>query len=112
VGRRYRDVADNEYNRRRYRRHRRPPERAPWWEWWVGLVGLLTLLGIGLAIQIGPEFTSCNIKGNISYNGGEKIYHVPGQEYYSETRISLLKGERWFCSEEEARAAGWRPARR
>ncbi|KUM23655.1 hypothetical protein AU467_32995 [Mesorhizobium loti] len=75
-------------------------------------MGLLTLLGIGLAIQIGPEFTSCNIKGNISYYGGERIYHVPGQEYYSETQINLLKGERWFCSEADARAAGWRKARR
>ncbi|MDX8480445.1 hypothetical protein RFN28_18530 [Mesorhizobium sp. VK24D] len=54
----------------------------------------------------------CNIKGNISYYGGERIYHVPGQEYYSETRINLLKGERWFCSEAEARSAGWRKARR
>ncbi|WP_292549969.1 hypothetical protein [Mesorhizobium sp.] len=109
MGRRYRDVADNEYNRRRYRRHRRPPERAPWW---LTILVAAGLIGGALAIQIGPEFTSCNIKGNISYNGGEKIYHVPGQEYYSETRISLLKGERWFCSEEDARAAGWRPARR
>lgn len=55
---------------------------------------------------------NCNIKGNISLNTGERIYHVPGQEYYTRTRISLLKGERWFCSEEEARAAGWRRARR
>ncbi|TPK70784.1 hypothetical protein FJ527_28290 [Mesorhizobium sp. B2-4-18] len=71
----------------------------------------LTVLAIFAAVQIGPEFTSCNIKGNISYNTGERIYHVPGQEYYSETRISLLKGERWFCSEAEARAAGWRKSR-
>ncbi|WP_292570386.1 hypothetical protein [Mesorhizobium sp.] len=112
MGKRYRDVADNRYNRLRYR-HRRPARRAQRWVGFLGgLLGLLTLLGIGLAIQIGPEFTSCNIKGNISYNTGEKIYHVPGQEYYSETRISLLKGERWFCSEAEARAAGWRKARR
>lgn len=54
----------------------------------------------------------CNIKGNISVNTGSKIYHVPGQEYYAETRISPLKGERWFCSEAEAQAAGWRKARR
>ncbi|PBC23666.1 hypothetical protein CK226_10020 [Mesorhizobium sp. WSM4311] len=70
------------------------------------------IIGGILAIEKGPEFTSCNIKGNISYNTGEKIYHVPGQEYYSETRISMLKGERWFCSEAEAIAAGWRKARR
>lgn len=53
---------------------------------------------------------ACNIKGNISYNGGQRIYHIPGQHYYFDTRISTGKGERWFCSEEEARAAGWRKA--
>lgn len=52
----------------------------------------------------------CEIKGNIS-RGGERIYHVPGQDYYSKTRISPTKGERWFCSEAEARAEGWRKAR-
>ena len=54
----------------------------------------------------------CNIKGNISFSTGERIYHVPGQEYYSKTRINTGNGERWFCSEAEARAAGWRRARR
>ena len=54
---------------------------------------------------------NCRIKGNISQGGREKIYHVPGQEYYDKTRISPTKGERWFCSEAEARAAGWRKAR-
>lgn len=53
----------------------------------------------------------CNIKGNISVNTGERIYHVPGQENYSETRINWFKGERWFCSEIAARQAGWRKAR-
>ncbi|MCR9108658.1 thermonuclease family protein [Marivita sp. XM-24bin2] len=53
----------------------------------------------------------CKIKGNISLNSGERIYHVPGQEHYGKTRISVSKGERWFCSEAEARAAGWRKAR-
>jgi len=53
----------------------------------------------------------CNIKGNIS-SKGERIYHIPGQQHYDRTRISERKGERWFCSEEEARAAGWRRARR
>lgn len=53
----------------------------------------------------------CNIKGNISAKS-ERIYHVPGQEFYSRTRINTAKGERWFCSEAAARAAGWRRARR
>lgn len=53
----------------------------------------------------------CNVKGNISINSGEKIYHVPGQEYYDVTNISPEHGERWFCSEAEASAAGWRRAK-
>ena len=53
---------------------------------------------------------SCNIKGNISIGTGEKIYHVPGQHYYAATKISPQHGERWFCSELEARQAGWRRA--
>jgi hypothetical protein len=51
-------------------------------------------------------------QGNISVNTGERIYHIPGQKFYSETQISPLKGERWFCSEEAAREAGWRKSRR
>lgn len=54
----------------------------------------------------------CDIKGNISVNTGERIYHVPGQEYYSDTRIDWLKGERWFCSEIAARQASGRKARK
>lgn len=53
---------------------------------------------------------ACNIKGNISYNGGARIYHVPGQHYYQDTKISYGRGERWFCTEAEAKAAGWRRA--
>ena len=53
------------------------------------------------------KVAGCDIKGNISA-GGEHIYHMPSQDYYNETRIDFSKGERWFCSESEARSAGWR----
>jgi hypothetical protein len=53
----------------------------------------------------------CVIKGNVSYNTGERIYHVPGQKYYEATIITASKGERWFCTEAQARAAGWRKSR-
>lgn len=53
---------------------------------------------------------SCTIKGNISGSG--RIYHMPGQEHYDRTRIAASRGERWFCSEAQARAAGWRKSRR
>lgn len=48
----------------------------------------------------------CPIKGNISRSG--RIYHAPWSPWYSRTKISPEKGERWFCSEDEAVAAGWR----
>ena len=55
--------------------------------------------------------TGCPIKGNIS-SRGERIYHVPGGAYYSRTKISPAKGERFFCSEAEAEASGWRASQR
>ncbi len=53
----------------------------------------------------------CVIKGNIS-SSGERIYHMPGQQHYGATKITESKGERWFCSEAEAQAAGWRKSKR
>ena len=47
----------------------------------------------------------CKIKGNVSKAG--RIYHVSGSPSYANTKIDESKGERWFCSEEQARAAGW-----
>lgn len=52
---------------------------------------------------------TCRIKGNISESG--RIYHVPGSEWYDRTQINTSRGERWFCSEAEAKAAGWRAPR-
>lgn len=57
-----------------------------------------------VGIQISPE--GCPIKGNISKNG--RIYHTPWSPWYSRTKITITKGERWFCSEDEALDAGWR----
>jgi len=54
----------------------------------------------------------CVIKGNISFSTGEKIYHMPSQEYYDKTAIDESKGERWFCTEEEALKAGWRKSKK
>jgi len=51
---------------------------------------------------------NCPIKGNINRKG-ERIYHTPwGSRSYKRTKIDTRKGERWFCNEAEAVAAGWR----
>jgi hypothetical protein len=47
---------------------------------------------------------SCNIKGNRNRKG-QWIYHVPGMPYYDQTRAEEI-----FCTEAEARAAGYRRA--
>lgn len=62
----------------------------------------------------GCEFPppDCEVKGNISYRTGERIYHLPGQQYYEKTVIDPADGERWFCTEAEARANGWRKSKR
>ena len=54
---------------------------------------------------------ACTIKGNIAIGSGQRIYHMPGQQHYTATTIRPNFGERWFCTEHEARAAGWRKAR-
>lgn len=50
--------------------------------------------------------TNPTIKGNIS-SSGEKIYHMPGQQYYDRTNA-----EEMFCTEQEAQAAGYRKSKR
>jgi len=54
----------------------------------------------------------CDIKGNISYTTGERIYHVPGGAFYDKTVVDSQYGERWFCTEAEAIANGWRKSKR
>jgi endonuclease YncB( thermonuclease family) len=54
--------------------------------------------------------SACPIKGNVTRQG-ERIYHTPWSPWYARTRVNEADGERWFCSEAEAVAAGWRAAR-
>jgi len=51
----------------------------------------------------------CPIKGNVTANG--RIYHLPWSPWYGRIRMDEGNGKRWFCSENEAIAAGWRAAR-
>lgn len=50
----------------------------------------------------------CAIKGNVTRNG--RIYHMPWSPWYDQITIDPAKGKRWFCSEREALASGWRAA--
>ncbi|ENQ3107282.1 hypothetical protein ACEOWJ_003365 [Bacillus cereus] len=54
----------------------------------------------------------CEIKGNINTKTHEKIYHLPGDAYYNRTKIDESKGERLFCTEQDAINAGFRRSER
>ena len=62
-------------------------------------------------IALAALYAGCSIKGNINKKG-QRIYHLPGQENYADIVITAEKGERYFCSEQEAVNAGWRKAKR
>ena len=69
---------------------------------------VMAIAGAALLLAAGDALArACLIKGNIN-NRGERIYHVPGSSWYARVKINR-PGERWFCTEEEAIAAGWRP---
>ncbi|MFZ2158763.1 MAG: thermonuclease family protein, partial [Bradyrhizobium sp.] len=53
----------------------------------------------------------CTIKGNVN-RSGECIYHTPASRWYAKIQMKVSKGTRWFCSVEDAEAAGCRETRR
>ena len=52
----------------------------------------------------------CNIKGNVADGTKKKSYFYPGCPNYATVKVERSKGERYFCSESEARDAGYVPA--
>lgn len=65
------------------------------------------------AARTAPEVAppaGCTIKGNVS-GGGDRVFHLPGTAGYARTKIDTGRGDRWFCDEAEARAAGFRAPR-
>lgn len=57
-----------------------------------------------------PPDPSCRIKGNFNGSGGDQIFHQPDGRWYDITDIVPAEGDVWFCTAEEARAAGYREA--
>ena len=54
-----------------------------------------------------PTDPTCIIKGNISEKAFGRNYFVPGCPNYNKVKVDLNKGERYFCTEEEAVTAGF-----
>jgi len=57
-----------------------------------------------------PMDPACVIKGNISEKGYGKTYLIPGCASYDSAKVDPRKGEQYFCTAEEAVAAGFRQA--
>lgn len=55
-----------------------------------------------------PTDPNCIIKGNISSRGAGKLYFPPGCSSYNQIKIDTSKGEQYFCTEEQAIAAGFK----
>ena len=112
------DYVDEEGLARKYRQNIWDGQITPPWEWRAGGRGPADEnegYAIGNAQPQARETqaatSSCTVKGNIT-GMGERVYHVPGSHWYAKTAINITQGERWFCTEEEARSAGWRKARK
>lgn len=50
----------------------------------------------------------CKIWGNVNQNKETKIYHCPNDPNYYPQNFKASQGDRWFCTEEEAIAEGFR----
>lgn len=52
----------------------------------------------------------CPIKGQVA--GAARVYVLPWSPEYDRIRVHKARGERWFCSEQEALSAGFKAAQR
>ncbi|MBU3957298.1 thermonuclease family protein [Patescibacteria group bacterium] len=50
----------------------------------------------------------CLIKGNVRRDRGTKVYHLSDCYNYEKIVVNERGGDQWFCSEEEAKKAGFR----
>ena len=94
---------------------------APWdWRHKNNETVILGAYAVPISAQgllLGPSATEgapspdCTIKGNVNRKG-ERIYHLQNQQFYAKIKMDMGRGKRWFCTLEEAEAAGWRRALR
>lgn len=57
--------------------------------------------------DIAPPNPECAIKGNHDLDRNAYVYLTPDCPYYTQVQIKRFEGDRWFCTVEEAKAAGF-----
>ena len=55
-----------------------------------------------------PPNPKCTIKGNYDLDRNEYLYLMPECPYYNAVNIRRFEGDQWFCSESEAKKAGFK----
>jgi endonuclease YncB( thermonuclease family) len=73
-------------------------EAVPPWDWREGV-----------RVDAGADKPAedCNVKGVVD-EGGARIYLVPTDPHYADAAVDMARGGQLFCSDDEARHAGWR----
>ena len=73
-------------------------EAVPPWDWREGV-----------RVDAGADKPAedCNVKGVVD-EGGARIYLVPTDPHYADAAVDKARGGQLFCSDDEARHAGWR----
>lgn len=67
----------------------------------------VAFLLLGACSSSDASCSNPTIKGNLTTYNGEKIYHISTGQYYDVTNA-----EKMFCTEEEAKADGFRASQR
>lgn len=57
-----------------------------------------------------PPSADCLIKGNLDKDTYEKWYHLPSCSHYKQVIMEKDLGDRYFCTEKEAKGAGFKKA--
>ena len=73
----------------------------------------VVLVVMFLVLQSAQAKTACLIKGNVTKKGKTitRIYHLPGTQYYKTVKINAKEGDKWFCTEKDAKKAGFRKSK-
>lgn len=64
----------------------------------------------GLGCQADEPAGKCKIKANIDEDTLKRSYHLPSCRDYDRVKIDFDRGEKFFCTEKEAQAAGFAKA--
>jgi endonuclease YncB( thermonuclease family) len=78
-------------------------EFVPPWSWRRGMRARTS--------AVNSQARTCPIKGHIT-SSGVRHYYQPRHPHYRQIQIDTGNNERWFCSIEQARQAGWTAPRR